>query len=74
VAGPLTATVNGTELPTTAARSIGWVVNVATVSLTRSEAMLLVAVPLLSLTTQRNWSSFIEGAVAIERFGVAEPP
>jgi len=50
------------------------VVNVATVSLTRSEAMLLVAVPLLSLTTQRNWSSFIEGAVAIERFGVAEPP
>ena len=42
--------------------------------MTRNEAVLLVAVPVPSLTRQRNWSSSMRVAVAIVRAGVAVPP
>ena len=66
-------TEKGTELPAAAARSAGCAVKVGTVSLTRSDAALLVAVPVLSFTTQRNSSSFMLAEVVIVRVGVVEP-
>jgi hypothetical protein len=54
VVGSPTVTLNGVEVPTVTERSMGWVMNAGTVSLTRSDPVALVAEPVVFVTTQRN--------------------
>ena len=50
------ATVKEVEYPATVALSTGWAVKDGGASLTRSEAGVLVAVPVVLVAMQRNWS------------------
>lgn len=65
--------MNGVEVPTATDLSVGWLVKVGTVSLTRSEAAELVAVPRGFVTTQRNWSWSIAGVTAAVSVVVVTP-
>jgi hypothetical protein len=65
--------VKEVEYPATVDLSIGWVVKAGRVSLTRSEAGLLVAVPVGLVTRQRNWSWSMVVVVVTLREAVVVP-